>query len=91
MVQYIVDFINVFQGLRKTVVMLAVLLVTCTFRVKGYIGPDNFEGILKATVVSFFASNGLEHYTAMVKERLLASGKKQEITEIDSSPMKEES
>lgn len=84
MVQYIIDFINVFQGLRKTVVMLAVLIVTCVFRIKGYIGPDNMEGILKATVVSFFASNGLEHYTSMIKERLLANGKKEEMTEIDS-------
>jgi hypothetical protein len=89
MVQYIVDFINVFQGLRKTVVMLAVLIVTAVFRVKGYLGPDNMEGILKATVVSFFASNSIEHYTAMVKERLLANGKKEEVTEIDSKTIEE--
>jgi hypothetical protein len=84
MIQYIVDFINVFQGLRKTVVMLAVLIVTCIFRIKGYLGPDNMEGILKATVVSFFASNGLEHYTAMVKEKLSANGTLKAVTEIDS-------
>lgn len=84
MIQAIVDFINVFQGLRKTIVMLAVLIATCVFRVKGYIQPDNFEGIIKATVVSFFASNGLEHYTAMIKERLTSAGKQVQFTEIDS-------
>lgn len=84
MIEYIVNFINVFEGLRKTVVMLAVLIITCLFRIKGYITPDNFEGILKATVVSFFASNACEHYTAMIRDRLTADGKKIEVTEIDS-------
>lgn len=84
MIQYIVDFINVFQGLRKTVVMLAVLIVTCVFRVKGYLAADNMEGILKSTVVSFFATNGIEHYTSMIKERLIANGTKIATTEIES-------
>jgi hypothetical protein len=85
MAEYLVNFLNSFQGLRKTIVMLAVLAITCMFRVKGYLGSDNVEGILKATVVSYFASNGIEHYTAMVKERITAAGKKVEVTEIDST------
>jgi len=82
--QLLVNFLNVFIGLRKTVVMLSLLIVACIFRIKGYIGPDNWEGCLKATIVAYFGSNAMEHYTAMVKERLLANGKKEEVTEIDS-------
>ncbi len=74
MAQYIVDFLNSFQGLRKSIVMLALITITSIFRVKGYIAPDNFEGLLKATVVAYFGSNSIEHYTAMVKERMTAKG-----------------
>jgi hypothetical protein len=84
MAEYLVNFLNSFIGLRKTIVMLALLIITCVFRVKGYISSDNWEGVLKATVVAYFASNSVEHYTAMVKEKLLANGKKVAVTEIDS-------
>lgn len=84
MTQYLVNFLNFFQGLRKTIVMLALLIVSIIFRIKGLIAPDNFEGLLKATVVSYFSSNAVEHYTSMVKERLTSSGKTVQTTEIDS-------
>lgn len=85
MAEYIVDFLNSFMGLRKTIVMLALLVVSCIFRIKGYIGADNWEGVLKATVVAYFGSNAVEHYTAMVKEKLNSKGQKVETTEIESS------
>ena len=84
MAQYVVDFLNSFIGLRKTIVMVALLVVTCIFRLKGYIGPDNFEGLLKATVVSYFGSNSIEHFTTMVRERLTSKGVVQEVNEIDT-------
>jgi hypothetical protein len=88
MAEYLVSFLNIFQGLRKTIVMLAVLVLACIFRLKGYIAPDNWEGVLKATVVSFFASNACEHYSSMIKERLMANGKKVEVEEIGESDAK---
>jgi hypothetical protein len=75
MTQYIVDFLNSFIGLRKSIVMLSLMILTAIFRVKGYIGPDNFEGLLKATIVAYFGSNSVEHYTAMVKEKLTTQNK----------------
>lgn len=89
MADYLVNFLNIFTGLRKTIVMLALLIVTCVFRVKGYIDPSNFEGVMKATVVAYFGSNACEHYTSMIKERLNSQGKEVATTVIDSS--KEES
>ena len=85
MARYIVDFLNSFVGLRKSIVMIALIIITSVFRVKGYIGPDNFEGLLKATIVAYFGSNSIEHYTTMVKERLTSSGKTVATTEIDST------
>jgi hypothetical protein len=84
MVEYIVSFLNSFIGLRKTIVMLALLIISCIFRIKGYIAPDNWEGVLKATVVSYFASNGVEHFSSMIKEHLNSKGQKVEVEEIDS-------
>jgi hypothetical protein len=85
MAQYLVDFLNGFQGLRKSIVMLTLIVITSVFRVKGYIGPDNFEGLLKATIVAYFGSNSVEHYTAMVKERILANNKTVAVTSIEST------
>lgn len=69
MAQYVVNFINGFQGLRKSIVMIALIAITSIFRSKGLVTPDNFEGLLKATIIAYFGSNSVEHYTAMVKEQ----------------------
>lgn len=85
MAQYLVNFLNGLQGLRKTIVMLALMVITCIFRVKGLIGPDNFEGIMKSTVIAYFGSNSIEHFTAMVKTHLESkTGLTKAITEIDT-------
>jgi hypothetical protein len=84
MAQYLVNFLNSFIGLRKTIVMLSLLVIACVFRIKGYIAPDNWENVLKSTVIAYFGSNSVEYYTTMVKERILANGKKVETTEIDA-------
>ena len=82
--QYLVDFLNVFQGVRKSVVMLAIIAITAIFRAKGLVSGDNFENLLKATVIAYFGSNSIEHYTAMVKERITAKGKEKIVTDIQS-------
>jgi hypothetical protein len=85
MATYVVDFLNAFVGLRKTIVMLAVLILTSVFRVKGYVTPDNFENVIKSTVIAFFGSNSIEHYTTMVTQKLLANGKTQAVAEIETA------
>jgi len=85
MAEYLVNFLNCLQGLRKTLVMLSLIVITSVFRAKGLIEPTNFEGILKATVIAYFGSNSIEHYTAMVKERLTSKGTTVPVTEIDST------
>lgn len=84
MADYLVNFLNSFIGLRKSIVMLSLLLISCIFRVKGYITPDNWEGVLKSTIIAYFGSNSIEHYSSMVKERLTAAGKQVPFTEIDT-------
>jgi hypothetical protein len=85
MTQYLVNFLNLFIGLRKTVIMLALLLVSIIFRIKGLITPDNFSDLLKATTLGFFASNSIEHYTTMIKDQLNSKGEKVQVTEIDTN------
>lgn len=70
MTQKVVDFLNIFQGFRKTIVMLMLILIGVIFRIKGYIGPDNMVDLLKATTISYFGSNSIEHFTAMYKTHL---------------------
>lgn len=85
MAQYLVNFLNTFQGLRKSVVMLALITITSVFRYKGFVGSDNFEGLLKATVVSYFGSNSIEHFSAMVKAHLESkSGVTETVTQIET-------
>ena len=84
MIQYVVDFLNSLQGLRKTLVMFMVITISSIFRLKGLIDPNNFEGLLKAAVVAYFGSNSIEHYVTMVRERLMADGTSKKVTEIET-------
>ena len=78
MTQYIINFLNTLQGLRKTMVMLSLILLAAVFRVKGYIDGNNMVDLLKGTVIAFFSANGLEHITTTVKEYVNSKGKKVE-------------
>ena len=90
MVQYIVDFLNSLQGIRKTIVMFIVILITVIFRIKGLIAPDNVEGILKSTVIAYFGSNSIEHYSTMIKAQLDAkTGKTVQVAEIETNTVEE--
>ena len=72
MVQYLVNFLNLFQGLRKTIIMLALMIVSVILLIKGYINRGNFTDLLKNTILGYFGSNSIEHFTAMVKEHLVS-------------------
>jgi len=89
MTQYIINFLNTLQGLRKTMVMLSLILLAAIFRVKGYISGDNMVDLLKGTVIAFFSANGLEHITTTVKEYINSKGKKVEENVVQVSEKEE--
>lgn len=81
--QFIVNFLNTLQGLRKTAVMLSLIAIAAVFRIKGYISGDNMVDLLKSTVIAFFSANGLEHITTTIKEYVNSKGKKVEEDVVD--------
>lgn len=90
MVQYIVDFLNSLQGLRKTIVMFMVIVISMVFRIKGLITSDNMESLLRYTVIAYFGSNSVEHYSSMIKAQLDAkTGKTVEAAEIETNTVEE--
>lgn len=83
MVNSVVNFLNTLQGLRKTAVMLSLIVLGAVFRVKGYMSGDNIVDLWKGTVIAFFSANGLEHISTTVKDYINAKGKKTEETVLD--------
>jgi hypothetical protein len=71
MKQKLIDFLNVFQALNKSIVMFLVLLIAIVFTVKGYLSGSNFVDLAKATVVSYFGVTGVVHFTSMVQQHLI--------------------
>lgn len=89
MKQRMIDFLNVFQGLRKTIVMLLLMIIGVWFRVKGYLDGNNFVSLFSTTVVSYFGANACEHFTSMVQDHL-ACKRAQAAQGSDTPPSKEE-
>lgn len=83
MIQFIVNAINGVQGLRKTLIMLMLVIITTIFRAKGLLSGDNMVELLKACTISFFAINGVEHIGTTIKEYVNSKGQKEEKEEID--------
>jgi hypothetical protein len=82
-IQGIVNFVNSIQGIRKTLVMLALMVLSSFFLVKGLLTGNNFTDLLKATVLGFLACNSVEHLTSVVKEHINSKGQKVEEIEVD--------
>lgn len=76
MIEFLVNFLNALQGLRKTIVMGILIVLAIVFRVKGLISGDNMVQLLQGTVIAFFSANGLEHITNTVKQYIDSNGKK---------------
>jgi purine-cytosine permease-like protein len=65
-----IDFLNIFSSLNKSLVMLLLMVIGVWFRLRGYLSGDNFVDLLKTTVVSYFGAHIAEHFTAMVRDHL---------------------
>lgn len=72
MKQKVLDFVNLFTGLRKTIIMLLLIVICVVFRSTQLISGENLVDLLKATVISYFGSNSVEYFTGMVKEHLIS-------------------
>jgi len=92
MSQKIIDFfissVNTLQGIRKTLVMVALITISVWFRLKGYMSGDNVTDLLKGTALGFFAANGIEHVGTTIKEYINSKGQKVEEETVDVSEAK---
>jgi hypothetical protein len=83
MVQYFINFVNIFAGLRKTIAWFALMGIAIGFRLKGYIDGGQFVDLAKNTFLGFVAGNMTEHISSTVKEYFTSKGKKMETTVLD--------
>ena len=81
------DFLNIIQGLRKTLVMFLLMIIGVWFRLKGYLSGDNFTDLFKATVIAYFGANSVEHFTAMVQQHLVSRDAKAAAADPDAIPV----
>lgn len=65
--QKLAEFLNVFFGLRKTIVMFVLVTIAIIFRCYGLLSGAEFVDLLKNTVIAFFSANTIEHLTTTVK------------------------
>jgi hypothetical protein len=79
MKQKLADFIAIFLGLRKTIVMFALLVIGIVFRVKGLINGDQLVSLLQGTTIAFFAANSVEHVGETIRHYVNSKG--QAVTE----------
>jgi len=79
MTQKLSDFIAIFLGVRKTLIMFALLLIGIVFRIKGLINGDQLVSLLQGTTVAFFAANSIEHVGETIKHYVNSKG--EQVTE----------
>ena len=85
---FIISAVNTVQGLRKTLVMGALIAIGVWFRLKGYMSGDNVTDLLKGTALGFFAANGIEHVGTTIKEYINSKGQKVDQETVDVSEAK---
>jgi hypothetical protein len=85
----VAEFLNVFFGFRKTIVMLLLVLIGIVFRLENFINGSEFVDLLKNTVIAFFASNSIEHFTSMAKSYMDSKGQKETEQVVDLDQEKE--
>lgn len=70
MPQWLADFLEVFQDVNKTSLMVCLLVLASIFRVKGFIDGGQFVELIKTTTVSYFGTNTVIHFTSMIKDAI---------------------
>jgi hypothetical protein len=75
MTRKLADLINILFGFRKFILMMALFAVGIIFRLKGLLNGQEFVDLFKATTISFFGANGVEHLMTTVKSYMDSKGK----------------
>lgn len=70
MPQWLADFLEVFQDVNKTSLMIGLLILASIFRIKGFIDGGQFVELIKTTTVSYFGTNTVIHFTSMIKDAI---------------------
>lgn len=79
MKQKLADFIAIFLGLRKTIVMFALLLIGIIFRMENLINGEQLVALLQSTTIAFFAANSVEHVGETIRHYVNDKG--EQVTE----------
>lgn len=79
MTQKLADFMAIFLGVRKTLIMGALILIAIIFRIKNLIDGGQLVTLLQSTAVAFFAANSVEHVGEIIKQYINAQG--QQVTD----------
>lgn len=77
--QKLADFLAVFLGVRKTLVMFILILIGVVFRIRGLINGDQLVTLLQSTTVAFFAANSIEHVGETIRHYINTKG--EQVTE----------
>jgi hypothetical protein len=75
MARKLAEFLNIFFGMRKFILMGGLLFIGIIFRIQGMLSGSEFVDLLKATTISFFAANSGEHALVAIKSYMDAKGK----------------
>jgi hypothetical protein len=78
------EFLNIFFGFRKTIVMFVLIAIGIVFRLSNLVNGAEFVDLLKNTVIAFFAANSIEHFTTTIKTYIDSKGQKHDEEVVDS-------
>lgn len=67
---FISEFLDAVMGFRKFIAFMCVFTVAVVFRYKNFMDGGQVTDLLKNTFLAFCGSNGVEHFTSMVKDHL---------------------
>lgn len=68
--QKLSELIDLIYGFRKIIAFFLLFLVAIIFRLDALIDGGQFVDLMKNVALAFFAANGIEHYTSMIKDRI---------------------
>jgi len=66
------DFWELFQGMRKFLIMLIVFTIAVVFRCKDLVDGVQVVDLLKSITLAYLATNGVEHMTNAVQTHYAA-------------------
>lgn len=77
--QKLQEFLDVLMGFRKFIAFLMLFSIAVIFRVESLVDGSQFVDLMKNVCISFFAVNGVEHFTLMARDFIASkSGPKPE-------------